>query len=851
MNPFPRLLAANVLLLAAPLLAQTIPDSIAPTTMAPVRVSAGRVAASEVDGPQIVDRFDTNHIATTGAFSIGEFLDTLPPGEEGSRELVLVDGRPTFLDPASLPLGLIASIEVSRAGSMPHLGAFTNGRIINITLKKEGSAHEAGAKLLGAFAGGGSQRTVRASSVSTHGAFRSVISWELQRTAALSAADREYSRNQDRRARGGQDFRLGWGSPAVVQFSRDALPDFPDGIALVRDGAEPRGQIGPPAGLANFIPGDAALSGSARNQRRFDSSPYRTLIAPARRGSLNAQVTYTPSDRLQLTFSGSHVSSRSERLGPPPVTPAGEDTRVPAALNPFGEDVRIGLVHVEFGPTRQRTRAQRSQLGLGASMKLGREWAAEASLGYRRTVRDRRTRDLDLKRFAAALTAENPAERFDPFADATARPVNAALYPLLSGERSSRQGGRRTEVELTARGPVTRTRAGPVTLRLDTEHTLEAEDRVSNPRTNEPLVRTSASRQEHEASAVLQVPFFSERNARAGLRRLDTQVSGQYGFDNDGGRETETGLGLVWAPLRALSLRVRYSSESEAPSRTFAAATDLLLDDMLLDPRRDREPTLHVQSVLHGDTLTTPERDRRLTVGLTFEPRVFPSLTLSAALKIRDREHVFEDEPSAQEVVNNERTLSGRVVRATPTDEDRARGWPGAIVAVDLTPGSTGAMSRRDVDLKAEYRPPPFFFGQLLFRVTAERNLSFRRDVLPGVGFVHEIGADTQPRRWNGDGLVEWSRKAWSLSTRVRHTGSVRNVGPTPPSGATTVLDLNCTWRWNSVRRAAGEGKREWRITAGIGNAFDAPPPWADNLSGFASGSPLGRTYSLAMNLTF
>ena len=824
----------------APLGAQNAPRAVAPTTLDPMRVTATRIAASEVGGAQSLDRFDRDQIVSTGAFSVGEFLESLPPPEEGTRQLVLVDGRPTFLDPATLPLGMIASIEISRDGSMPHLGAFTNGQVINITLKPNYTGHELGAKILGAFGGGGGQRTVRLSTSAARGSLRTVASLELQRTAALAAIDRGYARNQDHRARGGRDLRLGWGYPAVVQAANGGLAGFANNVALVRPGT------GAGAMTGDFIAGDPTGGSGAINQRRFDTAPFRTLIAPAERASLNLQLTWRASERLELTLSGSHRSTRGERMGPPPVTPASAATRVPAAFNPFGQDVDVGLVHVEFGPTRQRSQSARTQFGLGATGKIGATWQWDASLGHRWNNGAQRTLDLDPRRFSAALASADASRRFDPFADATAVPVNAALYPEIAGIRLSENANSESELKWSARGPVAQVAGGAVTVRVDAELTREAQERISNRRAGEEPTRSAVVSREREASAVMTAPFFSAKNPRTGLRRLEAQLSALSSTASDGGRGSELETGLVWAPLKTLTFRLRRSWETDTPTNVVAAGTETLSGEALIDPRRGGEALTEVQAITRGDIDAAGERDQRASFGIILEPPVVPGLKLSANLRVRTRQRMFQDEFRAQDIVNNESALTGRVLRSSTTADDLARGWPGAIAAVDLTPGNTGEARRRDLDFSLEYRMPENALGKVRVKATAERNLESRFEALPGVAFVQESGGSYRHPKWTADVLIDWSRAGWNASARVRHTGALAPArGVDHGLGAYTVLDLNAGWR---LRTAARPERRpqEWRVTMGIGNLFDAPPPWADTVSGYRGGSPLGRTYSVA-----
>lgn len=837
-----RLLVVSVVL-SSSLMGQTSPSS--PTQLEAFRVTASRVAASEVEGPQTIDRYDGDHIASTGAFSPGEFLSSLPPAEEGTRQLVLVDGRPTFLDIDSLPLGMIASIEISRDGSMPEYGAFTNGRVINIKLKPNYLGHELGLRMSGSFAGGGGDRTARISTSSNRGPLRAIVSFELRRSLPLAAVDRDFSRDPDHRTLGGRDLRLGWGSPAVVQARSGDLTGFANGVALVRPGTL---ATGAPT-LADFVGGDPAIGPGADNQRRFNPAPYRTLSSPSDRAGLNLQFTWATSDRLELTFSGSHARTRGERVGPPPVSPASGDTLVPAALNPFGRDVEVGLVHVEFGGTRQQTESTNTNFGLGATGKLPADWRWQASLGHRLNDSAQRTTEIDDDKLAAALRDPDPARRFNPFADPAAGLVNARLYPLLSDVRFSDSSGEQSELNFSARGPLARLPAGPVTLRLGGGYSRGSRERVSNRRAGDAPTRSEVDSRNRSSSASVSLPVFGGQKVHPWARRLDLQLSGDEGAEAGGGREWSAETGLVWAPLRGLSFRARHSWSTETSSRQILAGTETLMDDALLDPRRGGEALTDVLAIIRSSVDAAPETGRGYSVGVTVEPSSLRGLRVSASWRGREREQLFQDDFDPQDIVNNEAALASRVLRGTASADDLLRGWPGRISAVDLTPGTTGESARHDAEFSLEYRLPHETFGTFRASASADRALGSRYDVLPGVPFLQERPGGSRRPKWSGDALLSWSRARMNASVRARHTGALAPASATDLGlAAHTVVDFNAGWR---LRTKAGEGRRakEWRVTLGIGNVFDEAPPWADTLNGFRGGSALGRTYSTSLSL--
>jgi hypothetical protein len=58
---------------------------------------------------------------------------------------------------------------------------------------------------------------------------------------------------------------------------------------------------------------------------------------------------------------------------------------------------------------------------------------------------------------------------------------------------------------------------------------------------------------------------------------------------------------------------------------------------------------------------------------------------------------------SAQDVIDSEDALPGRVIRLPPTSEDLASGQPGAIAQVHVTPLTSGELTTKSVDFSAQW----------------------------------------------------------------------------------------------------------------------------------------------------
>ncbi|HEX2100384.1 MAG TPA: hypothetical protein VHF69_06965, partial [Candidatus Synoicihabitans sp.] len=635
--------------------------------------------------------------------------------------------------------------------------------------------------------------------------------------------------------------------PAVVQADDGSLDVFassanaPVAAALLPDGAS-----SPPM-AGEFLPGDPAIGAGAEGQRRFDTAAYRWLSAPSERtgGSLQFHVTLGP--RLSATFSASHRATRTERQDAPPVTPASEDFMVPAAYNPFGEDVQVGLVHVGFGPTRQDSRARRSDAGVTFQGRWRESWRWNAGVGYRRDVSHDVAIDLDEDRFAAALRDPDPARRFNPFVDERVAMANAHLYPSLTVERTRERVAEDYRLDFGANGNVARVWGGDAQLSLRGNYGDRRWGRLTTDRPGGVVDDEREERSSYSGTAALNVPLVGSANARPVLRRLETELAVGYEEQSDGGRERETELGLVWSPLTWLLLRAEAEKESETPPALIEARPDSLTGATLIDPRRDFEVVSDVREIVRDVVQVEPEESDEFSIGATIEPPIVEGLRFRVDYDERRRRRLFRDEFDAQEVLYNEAAFPGRVVRGERTPEDVAAGRPGPVLAVDTTGGNAGEASSRDVDLSVDYRTASSRWGRVRVSAHARHLLDAQYEIVPGVAFVNEGGSRFNPPEWRFRGTASWTLAGWTVSLRADHTGEITTGIVDDDLPAYTEFDLNVGYRWQ--RPLWGRFGRGTRVMLSIDNLLDRDPPLADTLNGYRGGSPLGRSIRLAVTI--
>lgn len=812
----------------------------------PVKVNGSNLSASDTMGTEPTEIYHAQDVEESGAFDLAEFFSQLPESPAGTEQLVLIDGEPTYLDISKLPPEMIASIEVSNEGALPQYGAYANGRVINIRLKTSYHGENLSLSMRGSFQGDGLQTLASFSGAVSRDKTRFIYGVGYRKQQALFASDRSFSREQNHTAMGGRDLRLLWGDAAVVQAVSGSLSGVvdangqPTSVALAPENQDGRGLT-----AADFLPArifSPATEATAAGQRRFNTADDVTLIAPSEERSATFEFGRPLSKRLHLSISGSATGRDSTRSLAPPVTPVSSDTVVPAAYNPFGQDVQVGLVHAGFGPVRQRNESTAAQLAVILSGGWAETWRWNATLGEKWSQSDQEVTDLDRDAFAAALASPDPAQRFNPFGD---DPLNASLYRDLAIVRASETESSSTRLDLSTHGELRTLPGGP--LRMVLRGNVSNQRRTKTYRNPASPVATEPFRRDNDqrVTASFILPWIGQSNARAWARRLETSfVTGYSSRSGSKGGSVNGRFALTWSPLRAFSMRGNYAVTRLAPSR-FLADAQPLAGETFIDPRRSPATATDVQVNEHDFDGALRARADQLIVSATVKPPILAGLQMSVTYDRRQKQDLTSDAFKAQDLIYNELTFPGRVVRASPTGDDLLLGQPGRIVSVDTTPSDRATQEASGLSWSLRYRQISERFGQISLVGSVRQSLSNRYEVAPGVPFVFESANDLNPPDWNLHSRLSWSRRGWRLSTDFRYVDEVQSGTLIQP--ATNRLSLQFGYRF--AKAVWGRWGRGLQVSLKLDDVLEDEPPFADTINGYRTGSPLGRTWSLMMKL--
>jgi iron complex outermembrane recepter protein len=798
-------------------------------------------------------RYERKDFERFGALTASALVKALPRGSAGMATTVLINGRESLRDLETLPIGLIERVEINFDGGMPDGRPRVAEQVINVVLKSDYQGGDLSVRQRNTFEGGGGQREAVASAGYAHGRLSiSVMATHLSQNA-LAATQREISRDQDHTATGGRDFRLPWGTSAVVQAVQGNLNGVYD-------------ELGRPASIALAPDFTAAPGGaSAEGLRHFNTASFLHLLAPSQTTSTGLTLGFHLTERTRLEIGYQFASSKDRQISPPPVTGISSGAIVPAALNPFGQDIAVGFVHEDFGPQEQDSSSDSHAASLMAESRFGESWSWNAQLSINRSRLDSRSRELDAERFASALASWDPLARFDPFGE------TSALYPSLTRTLHTASTIRSVSVGASANGQISEGWVDPLRLYVDLKHDVnesrqgELADRIRSLRSNGslqiPLFRLKETNppavlsltgnwsddDQNSAegaaqtqvrtiarSGSLQIPWLTPIDQWHGAYRLETEFGLGRASASGEERSQTRNLSVLWAPAKHLLVRARHSHyQVPPPNILFPVLT--VYDQAFTDPSRKAAAATDVE-VFTGTPLgLEPSFNRSQTFWIEVEPPAMTGLTLALSYSMHTQRNPLRHF-SGQDILDNEAALPQRVTRAARTSADIAAGQPGAVIRVDTTPFAGGDIHSSSIDFSAQFEREQTRLGALHLDVSATRVLEFSNELLPDLPVISSRDQDSPPA-WRVRGNAFLSRESWHAGLDLSHAGP----GHYANAGYSDFTTVGVRVGYRIARGLHLEG--------GIQNLLNASPPRVDTLTGFRGEPPLGRTYELTFRV--
>jgi outer membrane receptor protein involved in Fe transport len=329
--------------------------------------------------------------------------------------------------------------------------------------------------------------------------------------------------------------------------------------------------------------GHAMLSYEFRNQGGLDSSD-RSFSA-----SVPDPTQLFGGERAQSVF-----ATGSRQLGPT------EQILGQA----YYSNRQAGLLSTPFGtPLTSAGKSYQFGFNGGPRLDLPRGWIAQLDLGY--GLNDIQTVDRNLTSGNSNLLTSK-----DTLASAEAR-VDGSVWKLAGGE-----------VRLAA----------GINFRRESHESLSAD---------EPALDADAHRDVTGVYAEGFVPLVGEGNAQVWAQRLELNLAGRYERYSDFGSTVNPKVGLLWAPIGALTVRTTYSTSYRAPTFDESATGyegDYLID--LPDPAAASGISRVLYRAYGSNPNLRPEKAQNWTTGLDLHPANWPGFAAHATyfmVNYRDR----------------------------------------------------------------------------------------------------------------------------------------------------------------------------------------------------------------------
>ena len=789
-------------------------------------------------------------------------------GLGASSTLILVDGRrlspsgfgSAFTNISSIPVTAIERIEVLTDGASAIYGSDAIGGVVNFVLRDDTDNAETRLRYGSDWRGDISDVLFGQTFGLSWDDGGALLIYEYYDSSSLANRDRDFTATSDLRGFGGTDRRETGGSPANIEAGGRlwAIPSGQDGMSL---------------SAADF-PADGN-GDPAQPPNRYNNRSLGDVLPALNRNSAILKLRQTAAGVEYFADVRFSTQTTTWRRNFNPI-----DIEVTDA-NPFFVDP------TGTGLTSVTVRNYALDNDLGALVNTGEIDSKGASLGMEWDIDDRwhaalvghwAAEEQDLTTnltpdSAAIVRAANPtvpdpdpAQVFNPFGDDPS--ANAAIIDSLidrsPGPQSTSENALRS-LSLDIDGRMFELPGGAVQLVAGTEYRRESLE-TARDFDDQGKVVSDLKRDVTSVYTELFAPLVGSTNRRPGFERLEVSLAGRYEHYSDVGDSVNPKLGILWSPVRALTLRGTYGASFKAPAlldlevSRRSANFALYFSEPFVD-----DGTVPFAMIARGggNADLEPEQATTLTAGILWQPPQIRGL----ALDLTYFEVDFEDriEQGLTNFANAGDPRFASLVDTSPTPEQIAAlvndpGWlnPANASEADLL---SGAVDVAIVDGRLNNLARSFVSGlemQLLYRfetaaggidlsVNGSYMFDFQRALLDSDPLVEEVDNYGRPVEFRMRAGLTWSRGAWNVSGFVDHTDSYtdRLSEPERSIDSWTTIDLNLGY-------VTGNGSgffADTSVALTVRNLFDTDPPFVNTPAGLAYDSynadPEGRMFAL------
>jgi iron complex outermembrane receptor protein len=721
-----------------------------------------------------------------------------------------------------------------------------------------------------------------ASSVYGSDAVAGVVNFIYRKNVEGIEASATYGANNTRYEK--RDFALlgghSWGSGnimAAYEYSENKSPLTKD-IPFLALGGDQRSRGGRDLRGSTCLNPNVTVNGTTYAYNGGAFTPGRnvcglldeksTVIPDAKRHAFLVTARQEVNDRLTLWSEVNYSTYETFRWGGrPPLNLTVPSTNPYFQLPPGVTANSISVTRSGLGLFPSGAQNQSSKfygITLGADVDLGNDWLANVMLHASRTNDfNVEAPELDLLAAQRLANGTTRATALNPFGQAADN--DPAVLAQINNDyyQRSKASQRLRELQVKADGPVYTLPGGDIRAALGVDFRTDQAVQLQTAGALGPNLLTvrddNISRGVTSGFTELNIPIFSDQNARPGFERLTLSLSGRYDYYEKYGGQFNPKYGAVWEPIRGISLHGSYGTSFAAPNMGMITSTFTV-------PRTNRVTNL--TDVTTGIFLGTinelnpgggnpdlkPEEATTWSVGVDFVPDYVPGLRFSTTYyEVEYRNTVYQ--PTTADVLTNPQFAMYRIIHPTQAQIDEVlRAMPpqgpittGFDAIIWYNAQNMGVRRVAGVDIDGAYQFTTDSLGTFNLGITANRQTRYEQQVVSTAAFKSRLGTNDAPH-WKTRYSLGWNLDPVTVSVFANYISGFRNTSVTPNQKvkSNTTFDVSANVDLKMVREGLS-------LQVRAVNVFDKDPPFYDSSNGYyaALASPFGRQLEATIRMKF
>jgi len=596
--------------------------------------------------------------------------------------------------------------------------------------------------------------------------------------------------------------------------------------------------------------------------------PKSTVIPDAERHSVLVTARQEVTENVELWAELNYSNYKTSRWGGrPPINITVPSTnpyfRLPDGVTADSITLtRSGLGLFPSG--RQPQTSKFYGLTVGADIQLGSDWVANI-IGHVSKTDDWNQESPELDQLAAQRLANGTtlSTALNPFGQAADNDPSVLAQINNDYAQINDASQRLRELQVKADGPIFTIPGGDIRMAVGVDFRGEQaiqKQTAGAPGANLLIVRDdNISRTVTSGFAELNVPLFSDENARPFFQALTLSVSGRLDYYDKYGTVFNPKYGVNWSPVRGVTLHGSHSTSFAAPNMGMITSTFTV-------PRTNRVTNL--TDVTTGIFLGTinelnpgggnpdlkPEEATSSSLGVDFVPEFLPGLRLSTTYyQVEYRNTVYQ--PTTADVLTNAQFAMYRIIHPTQQQiDDVLRAMPpqgpittGFDAIIWYNAQNMGVRRVAGFDIEGSYQFDTRSLGAFNLGVIANRQTRYKQQTVPGTDFRSRLGTNDAPH-WKTRFNLTWDYEPVTLNLFANYVSGYRftAVNPVQKVKSWTTFDLTASVDLSKMHDGLS-------IQGRIVNLFNEDPPFVDNSSGYlgALASPFGRQFELTVRAAF